>query len=200
MYYRRIASLLLGFWLGGSLFMAWMAIDSFRSVDRMLTASGPVAAIQINALGPGVARALLRYQAAEQNRSFFAAWELLQLILGIGFFSLMLFGSNEGKVSLLVLLLMLLIVVAQRLFMTPELTSLSRIFDFAPDFGPASTPSIERNRFWMVHSIYTGSEILKWGLGLVLGARLILHRERRSIDAGHEFDVIDKANHRHVNR
>ena len=93
-------------------------------------------------------------------------------------------------------LLMLLIVVAQRFFMTPELTWLGRNFDFIP----AGTPSIDRNRFWMLHSIYTGFEILKWGLGLVLGARLIFHQERRSLDAGHEFDVIDKANHRHINR
>jgi hypothetical protein len=200
MYYRRIASLLLGLWLGGGLLMAWIAIDSFRSVDRMLTASGPVAAIQITALGPGVARSLLRYQAAEQNRSLFETWEFLQIILGVGFFFFMLLGSNEGKVSLLLLLLMLLIVVAQRLLMTPELSSLSRNFDFVPfDLTPAGVPSVGRNRFWMLHSIYTGSEILKWGLGLVLGARLIFHRERRS-DAGHEFDVIDKGNHRHVNR
>jgi hypothetical protein len=176
--------------------MAWIAIQSFRSVDQLLAAPGPVVAIQIKALGPGGARALLRYQAAEQNRSFFETWEFLQLILGVGFFSFLLLGSNEGKASLLLLLLMLLIVAAQRFFMTPQLSSLGRTFDFIP----ADLPSIERNRFWMLHSLYTGSEILKWGLGLVLGARLIFHRERRSMDAGHEFDVIDKANHRHVNR
>jgi hypothetical protein len=176
--------------------MAWIAIESFWSVDRLLTAPGPVAAIQIKALGPGGARALLRYQAAEQNRSFFETWELLQLVLGVGFFSFLLFGSNEGKASLLLLLIMVLIVAAQRVFMTPELSALGRTFDFIP----ADVPSVERNRFWMLHSIYTGSEILKWGLGLVLGARLIFHQERRSIDAGHEFDMIDKANHRHVNR
>ena len=176
--------------------MAWIAIDSFRSVDRLLGAPGPVVAIQIKALGPGGARALLRYQAAEQNRSFFETWEALQLILGAGFFSFLLFGSSEGKFSLLLLLIMVLIVGAQRFFMTPELASLGRAFDFIP----ADVPSVERNRFWMLHSVYIGSEILKWGLGLVLGARLIFHRERRSMDTGHEFDVIDKANHRHVNR
>ena len=196
MHYRRIASLLLGLWLGGGLLMAWFAIESFRSVDRLLLAPGPVVEIQVKALGPGGARALLRYQAAEQNRSFFEAWEYLQLILGLGFFSFLLFGSNETKFSLLLLLMMLLITAAQRLLMTPELSSLGRTFDFIP----ADVPSVERNRFWMLHSIYTGSEILKWGLGLVLGARLIFHRERRSINTGHEFDVIDKANHRHINR
>ena len=176
--------------------MAWIGIETFRSVDRLLAAPGPVVAIQIKALGPGGARALLRYQAAEQNRSFFETWEFLELILGIGFFSFLLFGSNEGKFSLLLLLIMFLIVAVQRFFMTPELSSLGRTFDFIP----ADVPSVERNRFWMLLSMYTGSEVLKFGLGLVLGARLIFHRERRSMDAGHEFDVIDKANHRHINR
>ena len=176
--------------------MAWIGVETFRSVDRLLTAPVPVVDIQIKALGPGGARALLRYQAAEQNRSFFETWEFLQVILGAGFFFFLLFGSTEGKFSLLLVLLMLLIVVAQRFFMTPELSWLGRNFDFIP----AGTPSIGRNRFWMLHSIYIGSEILKWGLGLVLGARLIFHQERRSINAGHQFDVIDKANHRHINR
>lgn len=176
--------------------MAWIAIESFRSVDRLLAAPGPAVAIQVKALGPGGARALLRHQAAEQNRTFFEMWEALQLILGAGFLSFLLFGSSEGKFSLLLLLVMFLIVVAQRFLITPELSSLGRTFDFIP----ADVPSVERNRFWMLHSLYTGSEILKWGLGLVLGARLVFHRERRSLDPGHEFDVVDKANHRHVNR
>ena len=35
---------------------------------------------------------------------------------------------------------------------------------------------------------------------VVLGARLVFHRPSRSGDAWQEFDVIDKANHRHINR
>jgi hypothetical protein len=196
MRYRRIASFLLGLWLGGGLLMAWMAVESFRSVDQLLAAPSPVIAIQIKALGPGGARALLRHQAAEQNRWYFETWEFLQLILGAGFFSFLLFGTNEGKYSLLLLLLMFLITAAQRFLMTPELSALGRTFEFIP----AELPSVERNRFWMLHSVYAGSEFLKWGLGLVLGMLLVFHRHSRSPDAGHEFDVIDKANHRHINR
>jgi hypothetical protein len=196
MHYRRIASFLLGLWLGGGLFMAWVATEGFRSVDHLLAAPSPVFAIQIKALGPGVARALLRYQAAEQNRGYFETWESVQLILGAGFLFFLLFGSNEGKFSLLLLLLMLIITAAQHFVMTPELSALGRAFDFIP----AGLPSVERNRFWMLHWLYIGSEILKWGLGLVLGSLLVFRRPSRSPDAGHEFDVIDKANHRHINR
>src|SRR5438132_8052076 len=132
MHYRRIASFLLGLWLGGGLLMAWVATENFRSVDRLLAAPSPAAAIQIQALGREGARSLLRYQVSEQNRWYFEIWESSQLILGAGFFSFLLFGSSEGKFSLLLLLLMFLIVAIQRLFMTPELTSLGRSFDFIP--------------------------------------------------------------------
>ena len=176
--------------------MAWMAIASFRSVDQLLATRDPAAAIQIEALGPGGARALFRYQAAEQNRWYFETWESAQLILGAGFLFFLLFGGNEGKFSLLLLLLMILITAAQRFLITPELSALGRTFEFVP----AGLPSAGRNRFWMLHWLYTGSELLKWGLGLVLGILLAVHRPSRSPDAGHEFDVIDKANHRHINR
>jgi hypothetical protein len=196
MRYRRIGTFLLGLWLGAGVLMAWVAIESFRSVDRLLSAPSPVAAIQIKSLGPDGARALFRYEAAEQNRALFQTWGSFQLILAVGFFSFLLFGSSEGKFSLLLALLMLLIVAVQRLAMTPELASLGRGLDFIP----SEVPSLERNRFWMLHSLYTGSEIVKWGLGLVLGARLVFRYDRRLADARNEFDVIDKANYRHINR
>jgi hypothetical protein len=196
MHYRRIASFLLGLWLGGGLFMAWVATENFHSVDRLLAQPSPLVSTQIKALGTGGARLLLRYQAAEQNRWYFESWEAVQIVLGTGFFFFLLFGSSEGKFSLLLALLMLLIVLVQRFLLTPELVGLGRTIDFIP----ADVPSTERNKFWMVHGAYSGIEILKWGLGLVLGARIIWLRAGRSGDTRQDLDLIDKADHRHVNR
>ena len=156
----------------GGLLMAGVAIESFHSVDRLLAAPGPAVALQIKTLGPAGARALLRSQAADQNRWYFETWELLQLLLGLGFFSFLLFGSSEGKFSLLLLLLMLVIVAVQRFLLTPELSALHRTFELMP----AGIASPEGNRFWMLHSTYIGSELLKWGLGLVLGTSLVFRR------------------------
>jgi hypothetical protein len=194
MHYRRIACFVLGLWLGAGLLMAWFGAASFRTVDQMLRRPNPVLAVQMKALGPGGARLLLRYQVAEQNRRLFQAWETAQIMLGILFFLFLLFGSEEGKFSLLLLLLMLLATVIQRLAITPELTALGRILDFAP----AEMSSVERNKFWMLHSAYGGVEILKLGMGLMLVGLVLLRH--RSGDSGHEFDLIDKANYRHVNR
>jgi hypothetical protein len=194
MHYRRIACFLLGLWLGAGLLMAWFGAVSFRTVDQMLSRPNPVLAVQMRALGPAGARILLRYQVAEQNRRLFEAWEIAQIILGVLFFSFLLFGSQEGKFSLIVLLLMLVATVVQRLAITPEMTALGRILDYAH----SEMPSVERSKFWMLHSAYGGVEILKLGLGLILGGLVLLRHS--SGDSGHEFDLIDKANHRHVNR
>ena len=55
----------------------------------------------------------------------------------------------------------------------------------------------ERAKFWLLHNAYLGVEALKYGFGLVLGA--IALSSRRSIDPLNQFDMVDKANHRHVN-
>ena len=84
----------------------------------------------------------------------------------------------------------------QRLVVTPELISFGRNIDFVP----ADIPSRFRDRFWIMHSGYVGLEALKWGAALALTGRNVSSRRGRSDDARDEFDLIDKPNHRHVNR
>jgi hypothetical protein len=48
-----------------------------------------------------------------------------------------------------------------------------------------------------VHNAYLAVEALKFGLGLILG--IIVMSSRRSGDPLNQFNMIDKANHRHVN-
>jgi hypothetical protein len=196
MHARRFACFLLGAWLAGSLFMAMVATQNFRSIDRLLASPVPAAKIHIQVLGHEGARALLRHQVSEQNRWYFGVWDTMQLALGGFFFLYLLFATREGKAALGLALLMLLIVVAQRLFLTPEITSVGRLLDFTPP----DTESPERARFWMLHGAYSGVEVVKWIAGFVLAAKLVLRRRRRSGDAGQQFDLVDKPDHRHVNR
>jgi hypothetical protein len=196
MHYRRIACFMLGLWLGGGLLMAWVAAQNSRSVDRLLSQSNPFVAVQIKTLGPAGTRLLLRYQAAEQDRWYFESWELAEIIWGAGLLLYLLFGSTEGKVSLLLVLLMVVLAVLQRLLLTPEMASLGRLASLIPPGEPSS----ERTRFWMLHNAYFGVELLKWGLGLLLAGRLVWRRRGRSGDSGQEINLVDKANYRHVDR
>ncbi|MGA2269378.1 MAG: hypothetical protein ABSH44_12985 [Bryobacteraceae bacterium] len=192
---RRLACFLLGIWLGAALLMAWIAAGSSGSVDRLLARPHPVASAQFKALGPANARLLLGYQISEQNRWYLENWEVAQVIAGVLFFFFVLFATRENKFSLFLVLLMIAAVLVQRVMLTPQMISLGRMIDFIPP----DAPSGERVQFWVLHSWYFGVELGKWILGLALAVRLISHRRGRLGDAWHEIDVVDKANHRHVN-
>jgi len=191
---RRLACFLLGIWMGGGLLMVWVAAESFSSVDRLLARPHPVATAQFKALGRADARLLLRYQVSEQNRWYFENWEVMQIVLGALFFFFMLFATREKKFALSLVLLMIGAVLVQRFLLTPGMISLGRMIDFVPP----EAPSGERTQFWVLHSWYWGVELGKSALGLALAARLISHRSARSGNARQEFNMVDKANHRHV--
>jgi hypothetical protein len=196
MHARRFACLILGLWLGGAIFMAWVATQNFREVDRLLDQASPAARLELKALGPN-ARTLLRYHAAEENRWYFRAWETGQIILGTGFLLVMLFGSRENQFTLGGIVLLILIVAVQRFFLTPEITAQGRVLDFmAPDAGLP-----DRNRFWVLHSAYAGVEVGKWVLMLVLGGKMIFSRQRsgRSRDSRRELDMVNKPDYGRVN-
>jgi len=175
--------------------MLWVAAESFSSVDRLLARPHPVATVQFKALGRAEARLLLRYQVSEQNRWYFETWEAAQIVIGALFFFFLLFATRENQFALLLMLLMIAMVMAQRFLLTPRMISLGRMIDFAP---PNALPG-EHAQFWVLHSWYWGMELVKWALGLVLAARLISRRGGRSGNARQQFNMVDKANYRHVN-
>ena len=177
--------------------MAYVATQNFRGVDRLLSSGNPTATLRLKALGPQ-ARMILRYEASEMNRWLFRAWETTQVVCGIVFFFVLLFGSRENKVVLSGILLGLGLVLLQSLVLTPELVSLGRLIDFVP----AGAPSPERQQFWVAHTAYAAIEIAKWLLALVLAMKMIFfsgERAGRSRHTRRELDGIDKADYRRVN-
>lgn len=198
MHSRRLACLVLGLWLAGSVFMAWVATETFHSVDRLLDRPHPAASLEFRTLGPQASRLLLRYAASEQNRYLFENWEIAQIILGVLFFFFLLFGTHEDKFSLMMALLMLLIALGQRLLVTPELVAIGRTIDFIPP----ETRSGMRTKFMLLHRGYEAVEVFKWMIGLALAGRLIVSR-RRSASAAEvrqQLAMIRKANYRPIDR
>jgi len=193
MHYRRIVCFLLGIWLGGGILMAWYGARSFGTVESIMQQSNPGFVVQTKPLGPAMTRTVLRYIVAEQNRWLFRNWEYMQIVLACLFFCYLLFGTTEGKFSLGVMLAMLALTVMQRFLISPDLGITGRTLDFAPTDLAAQ----EHARFWLVHNAYIAVEALKFGLGLILG--IIVMSSRRSADPLNQFNMIDKANHRHVN-
>jgi hypothetical protein len=176
MHSLRFACLLLGMWLAGGFFMAWVATENFHSADRLLTASDPAAMVRLRDLGPGEGRALLRHQVAEQNRDLFETWEFVQLLLGMFFCLFLLLATPEGRDPLGLASFMLLLVLPQRLWLTPVMESLGRTMDFAPNGGSPAA----HTRFLVLHGLYVGIELLKWAVGILVGVFLIIRKRKRS--------------------
>jgi hypothetical protein len=82
-----------------------------------------------------------------------------------------------------------------RLLLTPAIISQGRLIDFVPP----GIHSLERNRFQVMHAAYSSLEVSKWVLGLLLAGKLLVTR-RRSHAAGDKLHMVDKADHRHVDR
>jgi hypothetical protein len=187
---------MLGLWLAAGLCVYWMERQNLRHVDLLLSGGNPNVTVRLKPLGVD-ARSVLLYQASEQNRYHRHKWENLQLLLGTAFFLTMLFGSREDKFVLLGIVGLLGMVALQRFLITPEIDALGRLLDFAPQ----DQMGTERNRRWVLEKAALGVEAVKWGVALLLTARMVFSRKRsgRSRDARRQFDRVDKANHRGVN-
>jgi len=185
---RYVACWLVGAWIAGSLFMILVATQNFRSVDRLLAAAASAGA-QVEKMGHQEARTFLRYQVSEQNRWYFETWETVQLALGL---ALMASLWRQGKLVISLAAAMFALLLVERLYLTPEIIRLGRIIDFIPQ----ATPSQDRNIFWRFHGAYSGVELLKLALGFLLSGSFIFGRNR----VGHQVDLVDEADHRHINR
>jgi hypothetical protein len=130
---------------------------------------------RIQALGGrDAARALLRYQASEQNRQYFSTWESVQVGLGLLLILVLIVAGRRDRVTLWLAALMLGVVLLMHFLLTPTITRLGRAMDFAP----VGRPSGESTRFWIFHGVYSAVELIKLGWGIALGVWLVLLRKK----------------------
>jgi hypothetical protein len=175
---RRLVCMLLGAWVAGTFWMFVTATQNFRTVDRLLHDPPPAA------------------EASEMNRFYFDIWEWAQLALGIGTFLLLLFTTSVGRFPLAVSIITVLLVAALHFLLTPHITAYGRSLDFFPP----SQLMMERKRFWMMHQAYTIAEGGKLLLLMILAARFVFDRGGRRRRLQEELDIIDNADHSHIDR
>ena len=149
--YRSLAALVVGIWLGAGVFADIAVTQNFTTVDRFL-------ATRTDDAARASERVLLRRNAGEENNFIFANWERAELVAGL---ALLIIVLRTGKLMPSLTIAMLCIVAVQHFWLSPEITELGRQDPVTP-------------RFWTLHGIYSGSEILK----LALGAGLALVTQR----------------------
>lgn len=186
-------------WLAGGLLFTWLVNENSYTVDRLLVQADPAATLRIKVLGASETGMLLRYEAAELTRHETYLWQFAQLALGAFFLFFLLFGTGEGKFSLTLALVLLLCTLVQTFIIGPEVVSLGKVIDFLPLAAAAGY----RAKLLVMESAYFGVEIAKWVVIVVLAGILIGRgrgRSSRSDKTWNKFNVVDKADHGHVDR
>jgi hypothetical protein len=195
MHTRRMAAFLLGCWLGCSLLMILIQLENLSFTRSLLSAPSNQAAEFMKQAGPQQnAELLMRYQAAEQNRSYSYIWEEAQFVLAVSLGCCLFLGTQKRIFPLVVCGMMLLLVVFEHAGITPELAFRGR----AADFPPGSTAYSVQVRVWQFDQIYAGVEGTKLLLGVLLAGYLFIFRARRTrkqisaIDSPQPARIIDE--------
>lgn len=200
MHSRRLSTLLLGVWLGASLFMTWVATDNFASVERALKPTAKAAEAATNEIGVDRTRALLRYHSSEQNRHYFTRWGWAQLGLGLVLALVLLFATSGNTVAMLLVGGMLVGSAVQQFLIAPQVVEIGRALDFAS----VDEYREERRAFWNFHRSYSIVEVAKLVCGFALAGKLLFSRnsgrKRRRSRVEAEIDLINDPNNSHINR
>lgn len=167
--FRRLAAILLGAWLGGSILTDVAVTENFNTIDTFLQTPGNIAAsAELNNIGRDRERLLLRRNAGEENTWIFTNWERVEVAIGGALFLVLLFGGRPQKLLLGLCLAMTAVVAAQHFFLLAPIADLGRRVNYLPASDPESV------KFWRLHGVYSGLEIAKILLALVFAARLTL--------------------------
>jgi hypothetical protein len=168
---RGLVLALLGGWIVGTLILAGVATQNFRTIDRLLLAPTPEFSHVIAPLGHDGARVVLRYLSSELNRLYFGAWNLLQLAFGVAVLASAL-GlrplDRAGVIGAAAIFLLVLALLLLNWFIVP----LGRSLDFVPHTPLSPTLT----RFWRLHFTYTSLDAMK----LILCLWLLIRWSRRA--------------------
>lgn len=203
---RRLAVFLLGFWLGCSLFMVWVASHNLGSVDIALKQTDRQLQREIKDIGYDRVRTLLRFEAAELNRHYFYYWEWVQLLLALIAGLILFYATGGNRFTMVVMLTIMLVLILQHFLVAPAVVELGRGFDFVA----ADQMADERRAFSTYHAYYSSLEVIKMVLLTAICVRMLLHgssgkRRHRSGSSSlpgsdRQLDMINKADNSHIDR
>jgi hypothetical protein len=164
--FSRLASFIVGIWLGVGIFMDFVAVENFHNVGRVLGSMDLRAVETAKKVGDqDAARMLLRYSAGEANRYLFEQWEWAELMLGLALLLVLVYSGAHQKWTLPLCFLMMCLVAAERFKVTPAITQLGRELEFS---------SSASRRFAAYHAAYGYIELTKLALGFILALRLLI--------------------------
>jgi hypothetical protein len=171
-----MATFLLGAWMGCSLLVAVLVVANLNSPARTISGASPPAARLLQKLNDEDARLLLRYQAAEETRTYLYAWELAQIPLALALGGSLFLGTEKRAFPLVLCGVMLIFVLFQHFALIRELAYRGREADFPPGNRVYGT----QMRLLLIQQVYAGMEAAKFVCGGILASYLfVFHASRR---------------------
>ncbi|MCZ7625680.1 MAG: hypothetical protein FIA90_14430 [candidate division NC10 bacterium] len=168
---RLLLATVLGGWILGTLFMAFVATQNFRTVDRLLSSPTQEFSHAIAPLGgQDEARSVLRYLVAELNRLYFSAWGVAQVVFGAAVIVAVVGLRPLDRTALTIAIVIFAVVLGSLLF-SQMLLTLGRSLDFVPRTPPP--PALAY--FKRLHLTFTVLDLVK----LTLCIWLLIRSTRR---------------------
>ena len=164
MHFRRLASLLLGGWLAGSLVMLAFAARNVRVVDELVRTPAKEARDVMVKLQEAELRMLMNYHGETVNRWACRTWEITQLVLGPALLLSLFFSASSKRYTMILCLMMIFSAAFQHWFLTPKVDQLTQ----AAVFIKPDQLSVQRDQLRIMQTGYTTTETLKLSLGILL--------------------------------
>jgi hypothetical protein len=174
MHSTRIATFLLGAWIGCCVFIDLLALENLRLASGVLNSAIPPAVEIIHKSSREELGLLLRYFAAEQYRYYFSTWELVQIPIALLLFGVLYFAAEKRPLPQILCGLMLALVLFQ-LAINPEWAYRGREADFPPGSQTLGTQA----RVWALTEVWIGAESAKLLIGALLASYLFTYKSRR---------------------
>ncbi len=176
--------------------MAFVVLQNLHAPSLVLNAPAEPVAAMIKVLGQDKIALLLHHQAAEQTRSLYYVWEQAQIALALALGACLYFATQKRLLSLVLCGVMVSLVMFQFFAITPELAYRGRAADFAPADGGAGATV----RTLVLYQLLVVTEGLKVVVGGILASYLFVFRTSRKRSSRREVDVVDHADHSHIDR
>jgi hypothetical protein len=174
MHSTRIATFLLGAWIGCCVLLDLLAVQNLRLAGQMMNAAAPAASEILQNAGREPMSQLLHHFASEQYRYYFSVWGLIQLPVVLLLAGVLYFAA-EKRILPQILCLAILVLVVFELAINPEMTYRGREADFPPGSRELATQA----RVWALTEIWIGVETVKLAVGGVLTAFIISYKSKR---------------------
>ena len=163
---RRIATFLLGAWIGCSILILVIVLQNPSSAGFVVSAPTESARPLIDKLGPADAQTLLRHFANEQSRAYLGNWELTQMVLTLVMLVALIFSGQRWALPVLLTLVMFGLVMFEHFGIAPDLLFYGRQADFV---RPEASFSLD-SQIWTLTRAYGVMEAIKLLCGGVMAS------------------------------